>query len=53
MGNFALEGVMTTFNIGGAVAFRRVHDPASGIVGQGVIIGKYGAWPSSSPQARS
>jgi hypothetical protein len=28
--------------LGGAVAFRRVSDRAAGIVGQGVIIGRYG-----------
>ena len=28
--------------LGGAVAFRRMNDPETGIIGQGVIIGKYG-----------
>jgi hypothetical protein len=28
--------------LGGAVAFRREDDPAAGIIGQGVIIGRYG-----------
>ncbi|MFI5387853.1 MAG: hypothetical protein ACHQ50_17230 [Fimbriimonadales bacterium] len=28
--------------LGGAFAFRRMNDPDAGIVGQGVIIGKYG-----------
>jgi hypothetical protein len=28
--------------LGGAVAFRRINDPDTGRVGQGVIIGKYG-----------
>ena len=28
--------------LGGAVAFRRMNDPDAGIVGQGVIIAKYG-----------
>jgi hypothetical protein len=28
--------------LGGAVAFRRVNDPDAGVVGQGIIIGKYG-----------
>jgi hypothetical protein len=28
--------------LGGAVAFRRTDDPDTGIIGQGVIIGKYG-----------
>jgi hypothetical protein len=28
--------------LGGAVAFCRMNDPDAGIVGQGVIIGKYG-----------
>ena len=28
--------------LGGAVAFRRMSDPDTGIVGQGVVIGKYG-----------
>jgi hypothetical protein len=28
--------------VAGAVAFRRVNDPDTGIAGQGVIIGKYG-----------
>jgi hypothetical protein len=28
--------------LGGAVAFRRMNDPDAGVVGQGVIIAKYG-----------
>jgi hypothetical protein len=28
--------------LGGAVAFRRMNDPEAGIIGQGVIIAKYG-----------
>jgi hypothetical protein len=28
--------------LGGAVAFRRMNDPDAGIVGQGVIIARYG-----------
>ena len=28
--------------LGGAVAFRRWDDPEAGIIGQGVIIGRYG-----------
>jgi hypothetical protein len=28
--------------LGGAVAFRRQDDPEAGIIGQGVIIGRYG-----------
>jgi hypothetical protein len=29
--------------LGGAVAFRRASDPEAGMVGQGIIIGRYGA----------
>jgi hypothetical protein len=37
--------------LGGAVAFRRANDPDAGIVGQGIIIGKYGlmAGATASP----
>jgi hypothetical protein len=39
--------------LGGAVAFRRINDPDTGIVGQGVIIGKYGVMAEkSAPQSR-
>jgi hypothetical protein len=34
--------------LGGAVAFRRMNDPDTGIVGQGVIIGKYGVMAEKS-----
>src|ERR1700732_4676010 len=34
--------------LGGAVAFRRINDPDTGIVGQGVIIGKYGVMAEKS-----
>lgn len=34
--------------LGGAVAFRRVNDPDTGIYGQGVIIGKYGVMASAT-----
>jgi hypothetical protein len=36
--------------LGGAVAFRRAIDPDVGIVGQGVIIGKYGILAEESAQ---
>jgi hypothetical protein len=37
--------------VGEAVAFRRTNDPDTGIVGQGVIIGKYGVMAEkSAPQ---
>jgi hypothetical protein len=39
--------------LGGAVAFRRMNDPESGIVGQGVIIGKYGIMADQQTQAGS
>jgi hypothetical protein len=35
--------------LGGAVAFRRVNDPETGIVGRGVIIGRYGVMAETSP----
>ncbi|MFI5015989.1 MAG: hypothetical protein ACHQAY_26945 [Hyphomicrobiales bacterium] len=34
--------------VGGAVAFRRINDPDTGIVGQGVMIGKYGVMAEDS-----
>ena len=39
--------------LGGAVAFKRVNDSDQGILGQGVIIGRYGvmAAPEEDPQA--
>ena len=42
--------------LGGAVAFRRANDPDAGIVGQGIIIGKYGIMAGAqqpSPASRS
>jgi hypothetical protein len=35
--------------LGGAIAFRRVNDPEAGIVGRGVIIGRYGVMAETSP----
>jgi hypothetical protein len=38
--------------LGGAVAFRRINDLDAGIIGQGVIIGKYGVMAEeSAPRA--
>jgi hypothetical protein len=34
--------------LGGAVAFGRVSDPEAGVIGQGVIIGKYGVMAEGS-----
>ena len=42
--------------LGGAVAFRRANDPDAGVVGQGIIIGKYGIMAGAqqpSPASRS
>jgi hypothetical protein len=38
--------------VAGAVAFRRINAPDTGIIGQGVIIGKYGVMAEeSAPRA--
>jgi hypothetical protein len=39
--------------LGGAVAFRRMNDPDAGVVGRGVIIGKYGIMADEPPSAPS
>ena len=38
--------------VAGAIAFRRVNDPDTGLFGQGIIIGKYGIMAEeSAPRA--
>ena len=41
--------------LGGAVAFKRVNDPEEGVIGQGIIIGRYGvmAGERDEPQGGS
>jgi hypothetical protein len=36
--------------LGGAVAFRREDDPDAGIVGQGVIVGRYGVMADTADE---